>query len=208
MQIVIYVIALLCTLTAAAPAQIDAKTQRQLMATLHQMYEAEKKHDLNFIRSYLSDDFAEAAGDGRVYSLKDIEGDFADMELREYKLSDCVTKLLTSDAAYLSCAMEVDASFKGTPLPPLFRVHGYGHGPKTDGHYALNRQRFRRLPRPRASELSSGLERHKLGRAHNKSRQGLGSSPTIAVSAIDPRRDLEWSVRGGFPRDTLNKGSS
>ncbi len=65
---------------------------------------------------------AEVAGDGRVYHLKDIEAGFADMELREYKLTDCVTKLVTSDAAYLSCAMAVDASFKGTPLPRLFRV--------------------------------------------------------------------------------------
>ncbi len=122
MRAVICVIALICAFTVVTPAQVDADTERQLLAILQQMYAAEKKHDLNFIRSYLSDDMAEVAGDGRVYHLKDIEAGFADMELREYKLTDCVTKLVTSDAAYLSCAMAVDASFKGTPLPRLFRV--------------------------------------------------------------------------------------
>jgi len=114
-------IALLC-LTGVSFAQNDAQTETQLLTTLHKMYAAEKKHDFNFIRSYLSDDFAEVGGDARVYNWKDIEAGFADMELREYKLSDCVTKLVTSDAAYITCAMEVDASFKGNPLPRLFRV--------------------------------------------------------------------------------------
>jgi hypothetical protein len=122
MRIFIHAIALLCALTAVSAAQSDADTETQLLTTLRQMYAAEKMHDLNFIRSYLSDDFAEVAGDGRVYHLKDIEAGFADMELRDYKLSDCVTKLVASDAAYMSCAMEVDASFKGNPLPRLFRV--------------------------------------------------------------------------------------
>lgn len=122
MRIVICAIALICGLTVVTPAQVDADTEKQLLVILDQMYAAEKKHDLNFIRSYLADDFAEVAGDGRVYHFKDIEAGFADMELRDYKLSDCVTKLVASGAAYLSCAVEVDASFKGTPLPRLLRV--------------------------------------------------------------------------------------
>lgn len=122
MRIVICAIALICGLTVVTPAQVDADTEKQLLVILDQMYAAEKKHDLNFIRSYLADDFAEVAGDGRVYHFKDIEAGFADVELRDYKLADCVTKLVASDAAYLSCAMEVDASFKGTPLPRLLRV--------------------------------------------------------------------------------------
>jgi hypothetical protein len=121
MRVFIHVIALFC-LTVVSAAQSDANIETELLTILHKMYAAEKQHDRNFIRSYLSDDFAEVAGDGRVYRWKDIEGGFADMELREYKLSDCVTKLVAPDAAYLSCAMEVDASFKGTPLPRLFRV--------------------------------------------------------------------------------------
>ena len=122
MRTLIHMIALLCALTAVSAAQSDADTEIQLRTAINQMYAAEKKHDLNFIRSYLSDDFAEVAGDGRVYHLKDIEAGFADMELRDYNLSDCVTKLVAPNAAYLSCAMEVDASFKGNSLPRLFRV--------------------------------------------------------------------------------------
>ncbi len=121
MRVFIHVIALSC-LTTVSAAQSDANIETQLLTTLHKMYEAEKQHDLNSIRSYLSDDFAEVAGNGGVYHLKDIEAGFADMELRDYKLSDCVTKLVVSEAAYMSCAMEVEASFKRNPLPRLFRV--------------------------------------------------------------------------------------
>lgn len=121
MRVFIHVTALIC-LTAVSVAQSDANIETQLLTTLHKMYEAEKQHELNLIRSYLSDDFAEVAGNGSLYHLKDIEAGFADMELRDYKLSDCVTKLVASGAAYMSCAMEVEASFKRNPLPRLFRV--------------------------------------------------------------------------------------
>ncbi len=87
MRVFIPVIALFC-LTAVSAAQSDAKIETQLLTTLHKMYSAEKRHDLSFIRSSLSDDFAEVAGDGRVYHWKDVEDGFTDMELREYKLSD------------------------------------------------------------------------------------------------------------------------
>jgi hypothetical protein len=33
-----------------------------------------------------------------------------------------VFKLMTSDAAYLSCKMELDATYKGQPFPKGFRV--------------------------------------------------------------------------------------
>jgi hypothetical protein len=61
---------LVCALTGVATAQSDAALQEQLLATLHRMYAAEKTHDLAVIRSCLSDDFAEAAGDGRIYRGK------------------------------------------------------------------------------------------------------------------------------------------
>ena len=121
MRVFINVIALFC-LTAVSAAQSDATIETQLLTTLHKMYAAEKQHDINFIHSYLSDDFAEVAGDGHVYHWKEIEAGSADMELRDYKVSDCVTRVVTSDAAYMSCAMDVNASFKGNPLPRLFRV--------------------------------------------------------------------------------------
>jgi hypothetical protein len=62
-------IALFC-LSGVSLAQGDAQTETQLLTTLHKMYAAEKKHDFNFIRSYLSDDFAEVGGDARVYNWK------------------------------------------------------------------------------------------------------------------------------------------
>jgi hypothetical protein len=57
-----------------------------------------------------------------VYYWKDIEPGIADMELRDYKLTECISNFVASDAAYLSCKMEVDASSKGNALPRLFRV--------------------------------------------------------------------------------------
>jgi hypothetical protein len=42
--------------------------------------------------------------------------------MKGYKLSDCIFKLMIRDAAYLSCMMEVDATYKGQPFPQHFRV--------------------------------------------------------------------------------------
>ena len=115
-------IVLLGALTGVLPAQSGTETQDRLLSTLHQMYAAEKTHDLTTIRSHLADDFAEVAGDGGVYHWKEIEAGAADMQLRDYKLSDCVTTLIAPKAAYISCRMEVDASYKGIALPRLMRV--------------------------------------------------------------------------------------
>lgn len=100
----------------------EAASQQQISGTLHQMYEAERRKDLNFVLSHLSDDFAEAAGDGNVYHRSDIEAGWSDVTLKEYKLSDCIFKLMTRDAAYMSCLMEVDATYKGQPFPHRLRV--------------------------------------------------------------------------------------
>ena len=100
----------------------ESAAQKHITSTLHQMYEAEKRRDLNFVLSHLSDDFAEVAGDGKVYHRPDIETGWSDVTLKDYKLSDCIFKLMTRDAAYLSCMMEVDATYKGQPFPQHFRV--------------------------------------------------------------------------------------
>ncbi len=110
------------TLIGIVLAQNDAATQEQLLATLHQMYAAEKNHDLAAIRSHVSDDFAEAAGDGSLYHWKDVEAGFADLQLHTYQLSDCTTRVIGTGAAYMSCRMEMDASYRGTALPRLMRV--------------------------------------------------------------------------------------
>ena len=107
---------------AAQSAKDSSAVEQQITSTLHQMYEAEKRRDLRFIRSHLADDFAEVAGDGKVYHWADVEAGFEDVVLNDYKLSDCIFKLMTPDAAYLSCRMDLDATFKGQPFPARFRV--------------------------------------------------------------------------------------
>ena len=77
---------------------------------------------LKFLVSHLSDDFAEVAGDGNVYHRSDVEAGWSDVTLKDYKLSDCMFKLITSDAAYVNCKMELDATYKGQPFPRRFRV--------------------------------------------------------------------------------------
>jgi len=100
----------------------ESVVEKQITETLHQMYEAEKRKDLKFVLSHLAEDFAEVAGDGGVYYRADIEAGWADVVLRDYKLSDCAFKLMTRDAAYLACKMEVDATYKGQPFPQRFRL--------------------------------------------------------------------------------------
>lgn len=107
-----------------APAQETSSldVEKQITTTLHQMYEAEKSKDLNFVLAHLAPDFAEVAGDGRIYYREDIQREWSNVSLHNYTLSDCVFKQLTSDVAYLSCQMSVDAVYKGQPFPGLFRV--------------------------------------------------------------------------------------
>jgi ketosteroid isomerase-like protein len=100
----------------------ESAAEKQISGTLHQMYEAEKQKDLNFVFAHLADDFAEVAGDGAVYHRSDIQAGWADVVLKDYKLSDCLFKLMTSDAAYMTCIMDLEATYKGQPLPQRIRV--------------------------------------------------------------------------------------
>jgi ketosteroid isomerase-like protein len=119
-------VAVLClsssSLAAGQRPKEEAAVEKHITDTLHQMYEAEKRKDLKFVLSHLAEDFAEVAGDGGVYHRADIETGWPDTALKDYKLSDCVFKLMTRDTAYLSCKMEVDATYKGQPFPKRFRV--------------------------------------------------------------------------------------
>jgi ketosteroid isomerase-like protein len=118
------VVLALCAFSLAlawgAPQQ--AATETQITATLRQMFEAEKRRDLKFVLSHLAGDFAEVAGDGKIYHRADIQAGWADVRLNDYKLSDCVFKRMTADAAYLSCALQVDATYQGQPFPKQLRV--------------------------------------------------------------------------------------
>jgi ketosteroid isomerase-like protein len=110
------------SLVAGRSSFDESAAEKQISGTLHQMYEAEKRKDLNFVLSHLADDFAEVAGNGAVYHRSDIQAGWADVALKDYKLSDCIFKLMTHDAAYLTCIMDVDATYKGQPFPQRFRV--------------------------------------------------------------------------------------
>ena len=107
----------------AKPADRDSgAAEKVITETLRTMYEAEKRKDLDFIFANLSEDFAEVAGDGKLYYKSDIAAGFKDMVLKNYTISDCHFKLLTADSAYHTCEMRADAEFKGKPIPNHFRV--------------------------------------------------------------------------------------
>jgi len=110
-----------CILAAGQTHQ-EAAVEKRLTDTLDQMYQAEKRKDLKSVLSHLADDFAEVAGDGGIYHRADIEAGWANVVLNDYKLSDCVFKLLARDSAYLTCKLEVDATYKDQPFPRHFRL--------------------------------------------------------------------------------------
>ncbi len=119
------IVALLCLTSFAVAAQTpkeSAAAEKEIKSLTTQMYEAEKRKDIDFIFAHMSDDFAEVAGDGRIYRRDDIKAAFGGLVLKNYKLSDCFFKLMTSDSAYMSCLMEVDATFNGQQFPKQFRV--------------------------------------------------------------------------------------
>ena len=112
----------LCGALMGQRTKEEVAVEKRITGTLHQMYEAEKRRDLNFVLSHLAGDFAEVSGNGGVYHRADIEAEWHNVVLHDYKLSDCAFKLMTRDSAYLSCRMEVDAAYKGQPFPGRIRV--------------------------------------------------------------------------------------
>jgi len=111
-----------CSALVGQRTKEEEAVERRITDTLHQMYEAERRRDLKFVLSHLADDFAEVAGNGGVYHRVDIEAEWSNVALHDYKLSDCAFKLMTRDSAYLSCKMELDATYKGQPFPSRLRV--------------------------------------------------------------------------------------
>jgi len=146
-------VATLCLSTAAGTfgqsAREISEAEAQITSTLHQMYEAEKKRDLKFVLSHLADDFAEVAGDGGVYHRSDVEAGWNDVSLKDYTLSDCIFKLMTRDSAYLDCKMEVDATYKGQPLPQRFRVTTVWTRHK--GNWLIRFEQGTTIPEPKES---------------------------------------------------------
>ncbi|MGA2979828.1 MAG: nuclear transport factor 2 family protein [Terriglobales bacterium] len=120
------VVSVLCLSTggliAGQSSREDLAVEKRITDTLHQMYEAEKRKDLRFVLSHLADDFAEVAGDGGLYHRADIQAGWPDVVLRDYQVSNCVFKLMARDSAYLTCKLEVDATYKGQPFPKRFQL--------------------------------------------------------------------------------------
>lgn len=135
---------------AGQSAKESAAVEKQITATLHQMYEAEKRKDLKFIFSHLAQDFAEVAGDGKIYRRSDIEAGWNDVVLKGYTLLDCVFKLMTRDSAYMSCKMEVDATYKGQPFPKQFRVTTVWN--RQQGKWLIRFEQGTMLPEPAKSK--------------------------------------------------------
>lgn len=79
----------LCSALAGQATIGEAAAERRITDTLHQMYEAEKRRDLKFVLSRLAGDFAEVAGNGGVYHRADVEAEWSNVALHDYKLSDC-----------------------------------------------------------------------------------------------------------------------
>lgn len=104
------------------PTKDASAIEQLLIRKLRAMWDGEKAGDLNAVKVNLADDFTELAGDGGLYHKADVEKYWPDIKLNEYKLSDCTFKQLVKDAAYLTCRLEADATFKGQPLPKKFRV--------------------------------------------------------------------------------------
>ena len=100
----------------------DPAMEKELLAVLYPMYAAEQRHDLAYVKAHLDEDLVEVGGDGNLYGFKDIEKGFADMQLKRYELTNCVARAVDVNAAFLTCRMEVEASYQGTPLPKDMRV--------------------------------------------------------------------------------------
>ena len=173
-----------------ASSRDDSALQEKISDTLHQMYEAEKRKDLNFVLSHLSDDFAEVAGDAQVYHRSDIEAGWTDVTLKDYRLSDCIFKLMTRDVAYLSCIVEVNATYKGQPFPQHIRVTTVWTQRK--GAWLIRFEQGTVFP-----------EQKKVGKAELTRPTGVksanvsgGSIPPLLSGAAAPPRPVPFRARG------------
>lgn len=117
---------LLCGISAMAQAPAaktdSASVEKTITDTLKSMYEAEKRKDLKFIFSHLSDDFEEVAANGGIYHKSDIAAEWDNVSVKSYEISDMRFKQLNRDTAYVIYAMKVDGTYKGQPFPMHMRV--------------------------------------------------------------------------------------
>lgn len=100
----------------------DPVVEKLITERLYKMYEAEKRGDLQFILAQLADDFAEVAGDGKIYHKSDIESHFHEVKVNDYSVQDLLFHQMTPDSAYVTYRLTVDATYNGQKFPGEFRV--------------------------------------------------------------------------------------
>jgi hypothetical protein len=101
----------------------DAQQPRQRIELYErELIESERKHDWDAIARRLAPDFLEIAGDGKAYNKEQVAAYFPDVRLHSYTISEMEVRILDVNAAIVAYKIEVDASFKGRPVPGAVRV--------------------------------------------------------------------------------------
>jgi hypothetical protein len=104
----------------------DAKaspSQRQLIEFYErELLKADKARNWDAVARRLADDFVEVAGDGNYYRKEQIAKLFPESKVTGYKISEIEFRSLGATAAMLAYRLDLQATFRGTPLPPAIRV--------------------------------------------------------------------------------------
>jgi hypothetical protein len=91
---------------APAPPPADeahsSALAEQLLSLEKALPEAQKKHDRDFYKRTLADDFISIGTDGKVHPREEILGDFASTELAEYRPYNIQVVQLTENAAIVT----------------------------------------------------------------------------------------------------------
>ena len=94
----------------AAPAQVAAREEKpasspfaeKLIALEKALSEAQKKHDRDFYKNTLTDDFISVGTDGKIHPKDEILGDFPSTELIEYRTYNIQVVSLNDGAAVVT----------------------------------------------------------------------------------------------------------
>jgi hypothetical protein len=106
----------------SADAKSGAKRRKLLEFYEREMIEAEHKHNWEAIARRLAPDFLEIAGDGKVYNKEQVAAYFPDVRLNKYTISEMEVRVVDANAGIVAYKIEVDATFKGQPIPGAARV--------------------------------------------------------------------------------------
>jgi hypothetical protein len=91
---------------AATPPSVDSRTlsplEEQLIAYEKAIPEAQKKHDLDFYKRTLTDDFVAVGTDAKLHAKDEVLEDLRDSELVEYRPYDIQVVQLNDGAAVVT----------------------------------------------------------------------------------------------------------